>query len=74
MVSVTIIAKDAMTADGYDNALMGMGLKGAMKFMKAQTDMYAYFIYKKPDGSIADTATVGFYNFIKEGNANKNGP
>jgi thiamine biosynthesis lipoprotein len=74
MVSVTIIAKDAITADGYDNALMGMGLKGAMKFMKAQTDMYAYFIYKKPDGSIADTATVGFYKFIKEGNANKNGP
>jgi hypothetical protein len=36
--------------------------------------MYAYFIYKKPDGSIADTATVGFYKFIKEGNANKNGP
>ncbi len=65
MISVTIVAKDAITADGYDNALMGMGLQKALSFIKLYKNMDAYFIYKNPDGSIADTATAGFYKFIK---------
>ncbi|MGV8878753.1 MAG: FAD:protein FMN transferase [Sphingobacteriaceae bacterium] len=65
MVSVTVYAKDAITADGYDNALMGMGLEKAFAFVKRQRKMEAYFIYHKADGSISDTATVGFYRLMK---------
>jgi thiamine biosynthesis lipoprotein len=45
---------------------MVMGLSKAMKFMEEQKEMEAYFIYRKPDGTIADTATKGFYRFFTE--------
>ena len=64
MISVTVIAKDAITADGYDNALMAMTPAAAIKFVEAQRSMEAYLIYKKADGSIADTATAGFYKLL----------
>ena len=64
MISATVYAKNAITADGYDNALMGMGLKKAMSFVNKQKNMEAYFIYHKPDGSVADTATAGFYKLM----------
>ena len=60
MISVTVWARDAMTADGYDNALMAMGLQKALRFMRQHKSMEAYFIYRKADGSVADTATAGF--------------
>jgi thiamine biosynthesis lipoprotein len=65
MVSVTVIAKNAITADGYDNALLLMGLDNAMQFLKKRKNLHAYFIYQKPDGIIADTSTAGFSKFFK---------
>jgi FAD:protein FMN transferase len=65
LVSVTVYAKDALTADGYDNALMGMGLQKALQFVRKQKNMEAYFIYQTKNGSVADTATAGFYKLIK---------
>lgn len=62
LISVTVWAKDALTTDGYDNALMGMGLKKALDFVEAKKEMEAYFIYTLPDGTIKDTATRGFYD------------
>jgi thiamine biosynthesis lipoprotein len=64
LISVTVYAKDAITADGYDNALMVMGLKKSLAFVEKQKDMEAYFIFHKAGGSIADTATTGFYKLI----------
>lgn len=64
MISVTVIAKDAISADGYDTPLMGMGLNEALAFMNKNRNMQAYFIYHKPDGTVADTATIGFYKLI----------
>ena len=60
MISVTVWAADAITADGYDNALMAMGLEKARHFMRQHPEMEAYFIYRMPNGAIADTATAGF--------------
>ena len=60
LISVTVRAKDAITADGYDNALMGMGLKNSFLFLKNHKELEAYFIYHQPNGSIADTATSKF--------------
>ena len=64
MISVTVVAKDALTADGYDNALMNMGLEKALGFVRKRKDLEAYFIYHKADGSVADTASVGFYKLF----------
>ncbi|MCW3116286.1 MAG: FAD:protein transferase [Chitinophagaceae bacterium] len=65
LVSVTVWAKDAITADGFDNALMGMGLENSFLFLRKHKNMEAYFIYHKPNGSVADTATAGFYKMLK---------
>jgi len=65
MISVTVYAKDAITADGYDNALMGMHLPEALKFVESRKDLEAYFVYHKKDGSVADTLSSGFKKLIK---------
>jgi thiamine biosynthesis lipoprotein len=67
LISVTVLAPDAITADGYDNALMGMGLKKALAFLKTRRQLDAYFIYRLADGSVSDTATAGFYKFLASG-------
>lgn len=65
MISVTVFAKDATTADAYDNALMLMGLEHALRYIERRTDMAAFIIYKTKDGSIADTASTRFRNLIQ---------
>ncbi|MFD0939799.1 FAD:protein FMN transferase [Pedobacter boryungensis] len=60
MISATVYAPDAITADGYDNVLMGMTIKEALSFVSAHKNLEAYLIYTKPDGKIADTLTTGF--------------
>lgn len=66
LISVTVLARDAITADGFDNALMGMGLKNAFSFLKKHKRMEAHFIYHTSDGAVCDTATKGFYKFFNE--------
>jgi thiamine biosynthesis lipoprotein len=61
LISVTVRAHDAITADGYDNALMGMGLDKAFIFLNRHPELQAYFIYRTRQGSLADTATKFFY-------------
>lgn len=60
LLSVTVWAPDATTADGYDNAFMLMGLNASLQFLKKEKTVAAYFIYTKPDGTVADTASAGF--------------
>ncbi len=64
LISVTVYAKDAMTADAFDNALMLMGLKEALDFVEHRKDLAAYFIYKNAEGRIADTASSAFLKLI----------
>lgn len=61
LISVTVYANDAITADAYDNALMLMGLKQALTFVEKRKNLSAYFIYKNKDGTIADTASAAFF-------------
>ena len=65
LISVTVVAHDAITADGYDNALLAMGLPQALTFLKHRRNLDAYFIYQKSNGVVADTATAGFYKLIR---------
>jgi thiamine biosynthesis lipoprotein len=64
MISVTVFAKDAITADGYDNALMAMSVKEALKFAAKRKNMELYIIYTKPNGELADTLSAGFKKMI----------
>ena len=65
LISVTVYAPDAITADAYDNALMVMGVQKSIAFVEQRKEMAAYFIYRKQDGSIADTASSRFYRFMR---------
>ena len=65
LISVTVVAHDAITADGYDNALLAMGLPQAFSFLKRHRNLEAYFIYQKSNGAVADTATAGFYKLVR---------
>ncbi|MBB5638172.1 thiamine biosynthesis lipoprotein [Pedobacter cryoconitis] len=64
LISVTIYAKDAITADGYDNAVMAMDVEEALAFVSARKNMEAYIIYHRRDGSVTDTLTTGFRKMI----------
>lgn len=59
LISVTVYAKDAITADGYDNVLMGLGLKKAINFLAEHKSLAAYFVYTE-NGIVKDTCSVGF--------------
>ncbi|MBO9201419.1 MULTISPECIES: FAD:protein FMN transferase [Niastella] len=65
LISVTVFARDAITADAYDNALMVMGLKKALQFVEKRKDMAAHFIYRTSKGAIADTASSRFYKLLQ---------
>ena len=66
LISVTVYAKNALTADAYDNALMVMGLQKALQFVERRKNLAAYFIYHQPNGIVADTASRRFYKLIKQ--------
>lgn len=65
LISITVYAKDAMTADAFDNALMVMGLEKAMAFVENRKDLAAHFVYKTKDGLIGDTMSTRFSLLIK---------
>lgn len=63
MISVTVYARNAITADGYDNGFMAMGLQRSLAFLSKHRKMGAYIVYRKPDGSVADTVTAAFKGY-----------
>jgi len=65
LISVTVVAPDAMTADALDNALMGMGLQQALLFIEKRPRLAAHFIYHRADGSVADTMSNRFKRLLK---------
>ncbi|MBZ4035391.1 FAD:protein FMN transferase [Flavobacterium sp. 17A] len=60
LISVTVYAEDAITADAYDNALMLMGLEKALDFVEKRKNLAAYFIYKSNSGTISKKASSEF--------------
>lgn len=65
LISVTIVAPDAITADALDNALMGMGLQQALRFVEKRPALAAHFIYHRADGSVSDTMSSRFKRLLK---------
>jgi len=66
LISVTVYANDAITADAFDNALMVMGLHNALQFVEKRKDLAAHFIYRTPSGTINDTASSRFYKLLQK--------
>ena len=65
LLSVTVIAKDALTADGYDTPLMVLGLEGARAVLKRHPELEAYMIYSDENGQFQIEYTRGI-EFDKE--------
>jgi FAD:protein FMN transferase len=65
LLSVTVIAKDALNADGYDTPLMILGLEGARNFLKQHPELDAYLIYSDENGQFQVEYTKGIL-FDKE--------
>ncbi|MGO4288262.1 FAD:protein FMN transferase [Chitinophaga sp. RAB17] len=65
LLSVTVFADDAITADGYDTAFMVMGLEATKRFLAQHTNLDAYLIYLDANGELKVFMTPGIQPFIK---------
>lgn len=59
LLSVSVLADDAMTADAYATAFLVMGLKSALEKSEARK-LDIFCIYTSEDGTIQTVATPGF--------------
>lgn len=66
LISVTVVARDCITADAWDNALMVWGMEASMKKLRAYEGIEAYFIYTNENGEVRDTCTAGFETYFTE--------
>ncbi|MBK7173035.1 MAG: FAD:protein FMN transferase [Bacteroidales bacterium] len=64
LLSVSVLAKDCMTADAYSTAFMVMGLEKAKKFLESQNELEAYFIYSVNKGVNETFFTKGFESIL----------
>jgi thiamine biosynthesis lipoprotein len=66
LIAVTVFARTALTADGYDNAILMMGLKAGLEFVETHKEMAAYFIYKDAKGQVRSLASSRFKKLLVE--------
>jgi thiamine biosynthesis lipoprotein len=66
IVSVTVIAKDAITADAYDNAFMVLGVEKSFALLKDSKNLGVHFVYESTPGQFKDTANAFFKSFINQ--------
>jgi thiamine biosynthesis lipoprotein len=62
LLSVTVFAKDAITADGYDTAFFVMGLEAVKEFLVTRKDMDVYILYTDDAGQLNTFSTAGLKN------------
>ncbi|GAB4000459.1 FAD:protein FMN transferase [Spirosoma daeguense] len=59
LLSVTVFASDAITADAYDTAFMVMGLEKTKRFLNAHPELDAYLLYTDSKGKLQEFITEG---------------
>lgn len=64
LLSVTIVAKDCITADGWDTPLMVMGLEKSIEILKMHPELEALLIYSDNKGAFQEYMTDGFKAMI----------
>lgn len=62
ILSVTVFAEDAITADGYDTAFFVMGLEAVKEFLRTRKDMDVYVLYTDEAGRLNTFSTEGVKN------------
>jgi len=68
LISVSVYARDAITADGFDNAILMMGLQKGLKFVEKHKELAAFFIYKDKTGHLQSVASSRFKRLlVKDG-------
>ena len=60
IISVTVMAPDATTADGWDNGFFVMGVDSAFTLLKKMPSLELRIIYQDKSGNFRDTASEGF--------------
>ncbi|RPD41350.1 FAD:protein FMN transferase [Chitinophaga barathri] len=63
IITVTVTAPDAMTADAYDNALILLGVDKGLEFIRhhPKLKLGALYIYKDTDGQVREKYSEGFF-------------
>jgi FAD:protein FMN transferase len=59
LLSVSVFAPDAMSADAYATAFMVMGLEKALAFVEAREELEAYFVSSNEEGEFTSLASSG---------------
>jgi FAD:protein FMN transferase len=70
IVSATLFAADAITADAYDNAVMLMGVNDAISFIEKNPHLAAFIIYTDESGIIRDTTSSRFKELLSRSRKN----
>ncbi len=66
LVSVSVFAPDAMSADAYATALMVMGKEAGIRFVEDREDLEAYFIFGNDEGDLGYYISSGLVLFSRE--------
>ena len=60
VLSVSVIAEDCMTADGYATAFQAMGIKKVTEFLETRPELMVYFIYEDDNKALQTLSLNGF--------------
>lgn len=60
VLSVSVIAKDCMTADAYATAFQAMGIERVKQFLASHNDLKVYFIYEDENQELQTLSLNGF--------------
>ncbi len=66
LLSVSVLAGDCATADGYATAFMVMGMEKALNFLENNPGLEAFFIYSGEGGTYLTYATEDFRRILFE--------
>jgi len=65
LMSITVIAQDCATADAAATALMVLGEIQGLRWVESRVDLEALFLAKDPSGSLKETMSSGFEQYLK---------
>jgi len=65
LLSATVVADEAMAADGFATAFMVLGLKKSIELVETRTDLEAMFVYSNEKGKWEVYQSPGFENLIR---------
>jgi len=66
LLSVSVLARDCITADAFATAFMVMGVEKGKEYLKKHKDLEVYFIYNSPDCSLKTFYTKGFEKLLRK--------